>query len=230
MHISIIIPAHNEERRIKETLLDYIKFFKSKKVNFEIYVILNGCVDNTLAVVKSIKFKELKYRDYKEPIGKGGALIEGFKLAKGDLIAYTDADDATKPWQLYHLIENIGTYDSIIGSRWMIGSVIQKQTFIRRFCSRGFNLLVRLFLNLQFYDTQCGAKVFKRKALYGVLESLKTKGWAFDVNILYYLKRRGYTIKEVPITWEDREGSNLKLRKAIPGMFIALLKLKFTKR
>lgn len=230
MYISVIIPAHNEEGRIKETLLDYIEFFKSKGVNFEIYVILNGCMDNTLNVVKSIKSKNLKYKDYKESIGKGGALIEGFKLAQGDLIAYTDADDATRPWQLYHLIENIGTYDSIIGSRWMRGSIVQKQSFIRRFCSRGFNLLVRLFLNLQFYDTQCGAKVFKRKALYAVLESLNTKGWAFDVNILYYLKKMGYTIKEMPITWEDRVGSNLKLRKAIPGMFLALLKLRFSKR
>lgn len=230
MDVSIIIPAYNEEDRIKETLLDYIKFFKSKKISFEICIILNGCVDNTLDVVKSVKAKELKYKNYDEAIGKGGALIEGFKLAKGDLIAYTDADDATKPWQLYHLINNVGTYDSVIGSRWMRGSIVQKQPFIRRFFSRGFNLLVRLILNLQFYDTQCGAKVFKRDALYSILPNLKTTGWAFDVGLLYNLKRKGYSVKEVPISWEDRAGSSLKLRKAIPGMFVALLKLRFSKK
>lgn len=229
MDVSIIIPAYNEEDRIKETLLDYIEFFKSKKLSFEILVILNDCVDNTLGVVKSVKAKELKYKVY-GPIGKGGALIEGFKLAKGVLIAYTDADEATKPWQLYHLINNIGTYDAVIGSRWMIGSIVQKQPFLRRFFSRGFNILVRVILNLQFYDTQCGAKVFRRKALHNILPNLKTTGWAFDVGLIYNFKKKGYGIKEVPITWEDRVGSSLKLRKAIPGMFVALLKLRFSKK
>ena len=130
--LSVIIPAYNEENRIKETLISYLNFLKKKDIKFEVLVVLNGCVDNTLKVVKSINSKNLRYKDYKEKLGKGGAILEGFKLAKGDYVGYVDADNATKADQMYSLFENIGNYDCVIGSRWMKGSKIKKQPFIDR--------------------------------------------------------------------------------------------------
>ena len=96
--ISIIIPAYNEEKRIKETLENYINFFKDKE-KFEILAVLNGCKDNTLSVVEeeAKKHKEIKFKEFKEAIGKGGAIIEGFKIVKGDYICYVDADSSTRP-------------------------------------------------------------------------------------------------------------------------------------
>src|SRR3989344_9034922 len=164
MKLSIVIPAYNEEKRIGQTLKDYTSFFNKIKISYEIFVVLNGCRDNTLGVVKELskKNKVITYLDIKEAIGKGGAITQGFKAAKGDLIGFVDADGSTSPQAFNDLIENIGEYDGIIASRWIRGAKISyKQPFLKRFGSRGFNFLVRLLFNLRFKDTQCGAKLFK---------------------------------------------------------------------
>ena len=102
--VSIIIPAHNEEKRIGRTLKEYISYFKRKKLNFQIIVVLNACSDNTLKIVK--KYKELEILNFKQG-GKGFAIIEGFKKAlkkKSNLIGFVDADMATPPVAFYDLI------------------------------------------------------------------------------------------------------------------------------
>src|SRR3989344_2149339 len=104
--LSIIIPAYNEEKRISRTLEYYISFFSRNIKDFEIIVVLNGCKDHTLAIVKKFinKNKNVKYLDFKEAIGKGAAIVEGFKKARGDLVGFIDADMATLPNAFYDLI------------------------------------------------------------------------------------------------------------------------------
>lgn len=226
--LTIIIPAYNEEHRIGATLADYLEYFKNQEV--EILVILNGCTDKTLEIVQSFKSPKISYINIPEAIGKGGAIIEGFKIAKGHIVSYVDADNSTSPFFLDHLVKNLGTYDGVMGSRYLEGSnILTKQPILRRFASRGFKFLTRLFLNLKYIDTQAGAKVFKKEAIKEILPDLKIKDWAFDVNILYKLKQKNYKIKEVPIDWTEQGGSKLKLRKAIPGMFKSLFKIRFGK-
>ncbi len=225
--LSIIIPAYNEEHRIKPTLEAYLNFFKNKDI--EIIIVMNGCTDNTLKVVHSVKSNKIKYLNLKET-GKGNAILQGFKIASGDLISYVDADNSTKPEFLNKLLENIEDYDCIMGSRYLKESkILTNQPLTRRILSRSFNILTRLILNLQYKDTQAGAKIFKKQAIHSILENLNTPGWGFDVNILYKIKKRGYKIKETPIEWSDTGGSKLKLRKAIPGMFISLIKTRLGK-
>ena len=91
MDISIVIPALNEEKRIERTLFHYLEFFEKKKKSFEIIVVLNGCTDNTLDIVKKItkKYSQLKYEDLSQR-GKGRALVKGLGIAKGNLISYVD--------------------------------------------------------------------------------------------------------------------------------------------
>ncbi|MEW6062886.1 MAG: glycosyltransferase [Nanoarchaeota archaeon] len=224
MRLSIIIPAHNEGRRIKETLLKYLKYKWKYKV--DILVILNGCTDDTLGIVKSIKDKRLKHIVLKEA-NKGGAIIKGFRIAEGDLISYVDADGATEPKELERLVGKINAYDGVIGSRWINGAIINtKQPLLRRIASRGFNLLVRIILGLRFKDTQAGVKIFKKKAIKSIVNKLMKTNWAIDVSILYPLVKNGYKIKEEATIWEDKKGSRLKLYKAVPNMFSALIKLK----
>jgi len=224
--LTILIPAYNEEQRIKATLSDYLDYFKEE--NIEILVILNGCTDKTLEIVKSFNSPKINYLNIPEAIGKGGAIVEGFKIAHGDLISYVDADNSTKPFFLDHLVKNLGTYDGVMGSRYLEGSnLLTKQPILRRIASRGFNVLTRILLNLKYLDTQAGAKVFKKEAIHSILPELDILGWGFDVNILYKLKQKGYKVQEVPIDWEEQGGSKLKMRNAIPGMFKTLLKIRF---
>ena len=99
--VLLLIPAYNEERRIGPVLRVYAAFFRANYPGrFEIVVVLNGCRDNTLGVVRQAasEFSEISFIEFAAPIGKGGALIEGLKLApEADLIGYVDADGATQP-------------------------------------------------------------------------------------------------------------------------------------
>ena len=108
----ILIPAFNEEARIEPVLRDYARYFQEHyHGKFQIVVILNGCTDNTLGVVQMVaaEFPAVRADEFKQPIGKGGALIEGLKLApQGDLIGYVDADGATPPKSLLDLTRRIG--------------------------------------------------------------------------------------------------------------------------
>jgi glycosyltransferase involved in cell wall biosynthesis len=94
----LLIPAYNEERRIEPVLRDYARYFQEQyQGKFELVVVMNGCRDNTLGVVQRVMQEHsiIKALEFKEPIGKGGALIEGLKLAPlADLIGYVDADGA----------------------------------------------------------------------------------------------------------------------------------------
>ena len=233
--ISIIIPAYNEERRIGETLEKNLKFFKNLKKNkildFEIIAVVNGSRDKTIDIVKdfSKKNKELKYLNLKRG-AKGYAVIEGFKEAlksNSNLIGFKDADMATKPEVYYDLIKKINNYDGIIASRYVKGSIINpKPTFERIFASRIFNFFIRIILGLRFRDTQCGAKLFKRKALEKTIPKLTFSQLAFDVDILYTMKKMGFKIKEIPTVWSDKEYSKVNFAKSGPVMLLAVIRLR----
>lgn len=230
MVLSIIIPACNEERRIKKGLEQYVHCFSEKfRDDFEILVIVNGCTDNTQKVIEEYanKFPQIWYKVFRDRIGKGGAIIEGFRIARGDIVSFTDADGATSPDELLKLVLALGEDDAVIGSRWLAESnIVVKQTLLRRMTSRVFNLFVRLLFWFPYRDTQCGAKVVRKSALDGILSELVVTNFAFDVELLHRLSKGGFKVKEVPITWKDKGGSTLSVWRAAPTMFLAVLRLR----
>lgn len=228
--ISIVIPAYNEEERIESTLLDYLGFFdNAMKSDYEIIVIPNNCSDGTVDIVARLlkKHKSIKSKEFKYYTGKSGALIEGFKLAQGDLIGFTDADNSASPRSFFKLVEGMEGFDGAIGSRWVKDAEIElKQPFMRRVFSRSFNFLVRFLLGLNYYDTQCGAKVFRGDKLKKIIPFLGKTLWAFDMDLLYQLKREKAMIVEVPIHWKDDSRTTLNLKKASFQMFLSLVRLR----
>jgi len=236
MKISIIIPAHNEEKRIENTLKQYSKFFqnlkKQKILDFEIVIIINNTTDNTEKIVRkfSKKYKYIKYLNFK-PVGKGFAITEGFKYllkGKNDLISFVDADMSTSPKAFYDLFKNIDGYDGIIASRWINGARVVNRTLIRKITSKGFNLVAKNLFFLPYKDIQCGAKIFKRKVIEKIVSELSITGWAFDVNLLYLCKKHKFNIKEHPIIWQDKKESKIKgLSKTSIQMLFEIIKLRF---
>lgn len=224
------MPAYNEEKRIENTLNLYLPYFEKKLgKDFEIYVVVNNTIDNTLEVVKKFlkKYKQLKYIDIKAKIGKGGAVKHGFKTLNGDYIGFVDADASTLPEAYFELYNKINGYDGIVASRWIKGAKVSpKQSFIRRISSRGFNILVRIFFGLGIRDTQCGAKLFTKKAVKDVVNEFGITQWAFDVDLLYLLKKKGYKVIEIPTVWQDQAGSKLNLKRVSFEMFLALIRLR----
>src|SRR5262245_30792480 len=199
----LLIPAYNEEQRIEPKLREYTELFRRNYAGrLQLVVVLNGCRDNTLGVVNRVArdFPEISALNFTDPIGKGGALIEGLKLApNADLIGYVDADGATGPKAFSALVHLTAQADCVIGSRWLPGAVLhQSQPWLRRFFSRVFHAIVRsLFWSMNIADTQCPAKVMRRAAVEKIHSSLRIADLAFDVNLLYSLKRAGFRIMEV---------------------------------
>lgn len=227
----LLIPAYNEEQRIEPVLRDYAHFFRQQYTGkFQIVVVLNGCVDDTLRVVESVaaEYPEIRALNFPAPIGKGGALIEGLKLAPTtDLIGYVDADGATAPPAFLDLVQHCDDVDCAIGSRWLPGAVLhQAQSQQRRIFSRVFHALVQLLFRMHIVDTQCGAKVMRREAVESIHSALRIADVAFDINLLYALKRHGYTIREVPTEWTDKLGSKIKLNRGALGILLSVIRLR----
>lgn len=227
----LLIPAYNEEARIEPVLRLYAHFFqKNYSGAFQLVVVLNGCRDDTLGVVQRVAkdFPTVGWLDFPAPIGKGGALIEGLKLAgKADLIGYVDADGATPPNAFLDLVKKIGGADCVIGSRWLPGAVIhQLQTGSRQFASRVFHFIVQSLFWLNIRDTQCGAKVLRRAAVEKIHPNLLIADMAFDINLLVALKRAGFKILEVPTEWTDQVGSKVTMTRTSLTMFLSVVRVR----
>jgi glycosyltransferase involved in cell wall biosynthesis len=227
----LLIPAYNEEHRIEPVLRDYARYFQEHYAGkFQLVVVLNGCRDNTLGVVRRVAadFPSISFLDFAEPIGKGGALIEGLKLAPlADVIGYVDADGATPPRAFHDLVKRIDEADCVIGSRWLPGAVLHvEQTSNRQFASRVFHFIVELLFRMHIRDTQCGAKVMRRQAVEKIHSNLRIADMAFDINLLYSLKRAGFDILEVPTEWTDRIGSKVRLFRTSLVMFLSVVRVR----
>jgi dolichyl-phosphate beta-glucosyltransferase len=227
----LLIPAYNEEHRIEPVLRDYAQYFKEHFTGkFQLVVVLNGCRDNTRGVVErvALDFPSISALEFSAPIGKGGALIEGLKLAPlGDYIGYVDADGATPPRAFNDLVSRLGEADCVIASRWLPGAVLHvEQTSRRQFASRVFHVIVEVLFRMHIKDTQCGAKVLTRPAVERIHSNLRIADMAFDINLLYSLNRAGFRILEVPTEWTDKIGSKVTLFRTSLTMFLSALRIK----
>ncbi|HMP74794.1 MAG TPA: glycosyltransferase family 2 protein [Kiritimatiellia bacterium] len=230
MKLSIVIPAYNEEARLPPTLRAYLDYYEPRLgADFELIVVVNGSRDGTERVAREQIAAHPAVRVLVEPraIGKGGAIMLGFAAARGERIGFVDADGATPPHAFDDLVRNIGDAGAIIASRWFKESVVHPpQPLKRRVASRIFNFFVRWFFKVKIRDTQCGAKVLTREAVQAVLPEIGITRWAFDVDLLFKLRRAGFRIVEHPTTWHDIGGSQLNISKASAEMFVAIVRLR----
>ena len=222
MKISIIIPAYNEEKRIKKTLEMYAKFFEEKKINgleVEFIIVLNGCIDATGDIVRSCMqtYENISLIDLGEIAGKGIAIIRGFQDAltrDTDFIGFVDADMATSPSAYFELIQNVSEHDGIIASRYMPSSMVYppRPKWKRWGSKLVYESIIRLLFGLSYYDFQCGAKLFKRHVIKKINKELSVKQWGIDLEILFLCKKYHFKIKELPTVWHDQAHSKMTLR------------------
>jgi glycosyltransferase involved in cell wall biosynthesis len=144
-------------------------------------------------------------------LGKGGGVIAGLSAARAPLVGFFDADGSTTMTEMMRLFSCLANNDGAIGSRWVAGSTLTvRQGILRRLESRSFNLLIRFLFGLDFHDTQCGAKVFKKTAIDRVLPTLVSRGFEFDVELLWRLRQAGCRVVEVPIEWQNIGNSRVR--------------------
>jgi len=217
MKISIIIPAHNEEKRIHSSLTKLSNFFSEKGYDYEIIVSEDGSTDKTYEIANNYSKKDRKVEVLHsvKKLGKGGGVIKGFKKSTGDIVIFSDADLSSSPTEMVKLIEEIksGTDLAIASRRIRDSKIIKKRPLMKKIASFIFNLLVNLLFHLEIKDTQCGLKAIKKNSLKKILPKLTRKGWEFDVELLLRAKENNLKIREVPIVWSHKNASKFSLFK-----------------
>ena len=226
MRLSVIIPARNEgapERNFEQTLNQYYKFLSKKlKNNFEIGIIVNNSTDATIKIAD--KFVKSHPRAWVHEIkgysGKGGAVMKGFDIAKGDIISFVDADNSTTVYDFWNCYKALGTYHGVIASRRIEGAkIIPKRKFIQGFSSWLFNKFVRVLFRMDYKDTQCGCKLFKKDVAKFLVNNYTEHGWNFDVNLLDLCEKNNFIIREYPIKWTDAIGGKVTVVDGIKSVW-----------
>lgn len=213
--VTLIIPAHNEEHRLPSTLRRYATALKGRFGDqAELIVVANGCSDRTVGVAAAMQaeFPFVRVIDIPDAIGKGAAILEGFRRASGVDVLFADADGATDVRSLFALLDDLATTDVVAGSRHVPGSrITRRQPLRRRVLSRAFNFVVRTLFRLDIHDTQCGAKALRGDAAGRLAHLVGESGWTFDLDLLLTARRLGLSIVERPVLWGDVSGSQLRV-------------------
>ncbi|MCI4331252.1 MAG: glycosyltransferase family 2 protein [Thermoplasmata archaeon] len=222
--LSIVVPAWNEEARLPKTLDRYLPFLEARKQPFEVIIVVDGSNDATASVARSYAARGVRVLEFPHKLGKGGAVLQGLRAAKFDVVGYVDADGPIVPAEIDRLVGSLDYADVAVGSRWAPESVVtESQPPFRILAGRAFNLLSRVLLGLKLKDTQCGAKFMRRAMVQSVLHQVTLSNWAFDVDLLYHMRKAGATITEVGVTWRHDSASKLPVMKIIPVMFLSVI-------
>jgi dolichyl-phosphate beta-glucosyltransferase len=226
-HLSIIIPAHNEEHRLPQTLEQVVHFVASQSFETEILVVENGSIDRTLEVGNEYASRHSMVHVLHEDLpGKGRAVQKGMLAATGAYRFFADADFSMPPEEIVHFIPPIVDVPVAIASREAPGAVRYDEPFYRHITGRVFNSLIRMLVLPALNDTQCGFKMFRADIADDLFRHQTLMGWSFDVELLYIASRRGYPILEIPIPWYFNPESKVNVFRDSWRMFIDLLTIR----
>jgi dolichyl-phosphate beta-glucosyltransferase len=225
--LSIIIPAHNEERRLPQTLEQVVHFAASQSFETEILVVENASTDRTLEVGNEYASRHPIVRVLHDDLpGKGRAVQKGMLAATGAYRFFADADFSMPPAEIVRFIPPIVDVPVAIASREAPGAVRYDEPSYRHITGRVFNTLIRMLVLPALNDTQCGFKMFRADVAEDLFHRQTLMGWSFDVELLYIASRRGYPILEIPIPWYFNPESKINVFRDSWRMFLDLLTIR----
>jgi dolichyl-phosphate beta-glucosyltransferase len=215
--LSLIIPAYNEEKRLPGTLDKVFAYLAASSwASPEVIVVDDGSRDGTAALVEKASAKWPSLRLVRNPgnRGKGYAVRHGMQQARNEWLLVTDADlsspieELDKLWAAAERSNSAGAIGSRALDRTLVGV---HQSTLREFAGRTFNFVMRVVTGLPFRDTQCGFKLFRREVAACVAARQVSDGFGFDVEILYIARKHGFSIVEVPVRWDNAEGTKVSI-------------------
>jgi dolichyl-phosphate beta-glucosyltransferase len=228
---SVVIPAYNEGTRLGATLEKVLGYIAHHGCDAEVIVVNDGSQDNTADLVLSFAEKNPSLRLIENPgnRGKGYSVRNGMLSARGRVIVFSDADLSSPIEEVPKLLQALADgADIAIGSRWLRSELqTQRQPLHRQLFGRVFNLLLRITLGLQFHDTQCGFKAFRRRAVRTIFPLQRIERWGFDPEILFLARKFGFSVKEVPVAWGH--SGETRIHPLVDGtrMFLEMLRVRW---
>ena len=227
-HLSIIIPAHNEERRLPSTLEQVVLFAGKQSFETEVLVIENASRDRTFEVGQAYASQHpgIIRILHEELPGKGRAVQKGMLAARGSYRFFADADFSMPAVEISRFIPPHVDVPIAIASREAPGAVRYHEPYYRHITGRIFNTLIRLLVLPALEDTQCGFKMFRADVAEDLFQHQSLMGWSFDVELLYIATRRKVPILEVPIPWYFNPESKVNVFRDSWRMFFDLLTIR----
>ncbi|AAS53241.2 AFL133Cp [Eremothecium gossypii ATCC 10895] len=238
IELSVVVPSYNETGRIESMLQEAVDHLRKVHAGkWEILIVDDGSRDGTsefcleLAQKLQLEREQMRVVKFTKNRGKGGAVRHGMLHIRGKYGLFADADGASRFSDVEKLLRAIKEGERIQPGNVSIGSrshmvktdAVVKRSFIRNFMMYGLHTLVYIFGIRTIGDTQCGFKLFDRKAVQAIFPHLHTEGWIFDVEILILAARKGMKISEIPISWHEVGGSKMVLVKDSINMAIDLV-------
>lgn len=227
MELSIVIPAYNEAHRLPATLDRIEAYLRPRAIEAEVIVVDDGSTDATAAIARAraASWPALKLVAAPRNGGKGRAVQLGMAAATGRYRVFSDADLSVPIEDIELLLRPLRDGASVaIGSRGLKESQIElHQPWYRETMGKTFNKLVRLLVLRGVHDTQCGFKAFTAEVATRVFPPLQTRGFGFDVEVLYRARALGYAIVEVPTRWINSPQSRVNPIWHSSAMFLELL-------
>lgn len=238
--LSIIIPAHNEEKRLTFSLNRVLEFLNSQTYTSEVIVIENGSQDNTyqIALDYAQRWNEENSNKYpsiqilrEQTRGKGLAVKTGMLAASGLYRFMCDADFSMPVSEINRFFPPVlDDFDISIASREAPGAIRYNEPTYRHYVGRIFNSLIRILALPGLHDTQCGFKCFRADVSEYLFPQQTITGWSFDVEILYIAKQRGLRIVEIPIPWYFNQDSKIRVLPDSLQMALDLLRIRSNER
>jgi dolichyl-phosphate beta-glucosyltransferase len=229
--ISLIFPAFNEANRIESTVSEAVEYFQAHGLSYEIIVSADGN-DGTREKVCEMSFKNPRIRTIGsvQRLGKGHGIREAVKIAQGQIIGFSDADNKTVITEFDKFLPLLKQgAQVVIGTRASESAIIERpQRWYRRWGSRGFGIFMHFIIGLQdIKDTQCGFKFFQGAIAKDLFERQQIDGYMYDVEILYLAEKLRYSIQQVPVRWRDDGDSRLQLLSGNIKNFSDIVRIRF---
>jgi glycosyltransferase involved in cell wall biosynthesis len=227
--LSVIIPAYNEERRLPATLEKIQAYLSRQPFPHDVWVVDNGSTDHTADLVRTWAQHYPALHLARCPVrGKGAAVRTGMLAAQGRYRFLCDAD-LSMPVEEFEFFypPRLDGADVAIASREAKGARRYNEPGYRHLTGRVFSLAVKLLVLRGFEDTQCGFKCFRAAAAKDLISRQRFDGWTFDVEVLYLARRRGYSIREIPVSWYYQSDSRIRLMGDSLRMFADLFRIRW---
>lgn len=221
--LSIVVPVYNEEKRLTRGINQILQFIDKQAFRVELIVVNDGSTDGTVRLLKKRKHPSLRLISYEKNRGKGYAVREGMKIARGDFRLFMDVDLSTPIEEFQKFLPHFKNFDVVIGSRRTKDSaILVHQPFLREWLGSVFTWLSSISLGIEISDFTCGFKCFSRKAAVKLFSLQRLHGWGFDSEIMFLARKKSFLIKETPVVWSNDSQTRVVL---IKDAFLSLMDL-----